>query len=163
MKGARSNLDWAKVSRAHYEQGENLALRQEAIAKEPGYRQRRNCATPLDPTRLQLRLRADYRVHRAVRRLTSPLAPPPARLAARGPTGVVVPPRTPGRSRGRLELQFPACPARGRRGRGPRPGARRPGGRSAGGGRPRPSPCRRFPLPRRKLGSLSPCVRHIGL
>lgn len=113
MKGARSNLDWVKVSGAHYEQGKNLALRYEAVAKEPRYCQNRNCATPLSPTRLQLRPRTDYRVHRAVRCLTSLLAPPFKRLAARGPTGVVVPPRTPARSRGRLELQLPACPARG--------------------------------------------------
>lgn len=80
MKGARSNLDWVKVSGAHYEQDENLALRQEAVVKEPRYHQNRNCATPLDPTRLQLRPRTDYRVHRAVRCMTSLLAPPSAAL-----------------------------------------------------------------------------------
>lgn len=72
MKGARSNLDWAKVSRAHYEQGKSLGLWQEAVLKELRDRQSWNCETLLDPARLQLRPCADYRFHRATRRRTSP-------------------------------------------------------------------------------------------
>lgn len=71
VKGARWNLDWAKVSGAHYQQGKSLGLRQEAVLKEPEDPQSWNCETLLDTARLQLRPCANYKVHRAARRQTS--------------------------------------------------------------------------------------------
>lgn len=90
---------------------------------------------------------------------------------AHGLPGIVVLP--PGTLRGGAEAGtptpgVPCAPADVNGGRGrARPrgsGAQEGGVRREGEGAHTPPPPRRsFPLPRRKLGSLSPCVRHIGL